>query len=155
MIRKPRLLKLFGSIAVATSIAVVGARTTAHASTFITDTLGGTGHAQAGPDVIGRYLTSHGQQVQGYRFITDTLGGNGRPYNAGAYVPGGASQQVAQAIQSLGKAPVPSPAAVQSVKGGSFLRWSNAWIDGVWAACLLLAAGAAAARTRQRRLAMA
>ena len=114
------LFKLVAAIAVAASIGALGAR---------------TAHAEA--------------------FITDTLGGNGHAYNRAAYVPGGSSQQVGQAIQSFGKAPVPSPAPVQSAQDGSLLRWSNAWIGGVWVAGLLLLAGAAAARTRQRRLALA
>lgn len=134
------IVKLIGSVAAALAIAVVGART-AKAQTFITDTLGGNGHPK--PAV-----------VQGYRLITDTLGGNGHAYNPRAYVPGGSSQHVSQAIQSAGKGPVPSPAPVQTVKDSSF-SWSNAWIGGVGVAALLLLAGAAVMRTRERRLAVA
>ena len=86
-------------------------------------------------------------------FITDTLGGNGRAYNPRAYVPGGSSQQLSQAIQSVGKSPVPSPAPVQTVTDSSF-SWNHAWIGGFGAAGLLLLAGAAVMRTRQRRPAM-
>jgi MYXO-CTERM domain-containing protein len=138
---KKQMVKVFGSIAVAASIAVVGART-AHAQTFITDTLGGNGHAQVA-------------SVQGYRFITDTLGGNGHAYNRGAYVYGGASQQVAQAIQSVGKTPSPVSSSLVARSTGSGIGWNDAWIPGVWAAGLLLLAGAAVMRSRQRRLAMA
>ena len=140
MFGKYHIVKLVGSVAAALAIAVVGART-AKAQTFITDTLGGNGHPQ--PAV-----------VQGYRLITDTLGGNGRAYNPRAYVPGGSSQQLSQAIQSVGKSPVPSPAPVQTVTDSSF-SWSHAWIGGFGAAGLLLLAGAAVMRTRQRRPAMA
>lgn len=158
MTRKHRLLKLFGAIAVATSIAVVGART-AHASSFITDTLGGNGHAKIvpAPDVIDRYLTSHGPQVQGYNFITDTLGGNGHAYSRGAYAYGGASQAVAQSIQSLGKAPSPAPSVEASSTGGSGFDWGNAEIGAGSAAALLLGllASGLVVRSNRRRVAAA
>jgi hypothetical protein len=73
------LLKFAGVLA-----AVVVAAPTALAGPFITDTLGGNGHAKVGN--------------QGYRFITDTLGGNGHAKAVRGYrfitdtlAPGGGS----------------------------------------------------------------
>ena len=138
---KKHMVKVFGSIAVAASIAVVGART-AHAAPFITDTLGGNGHPQVA-------------SVQGYRFITDTLGGNGHAYNRGAYVYGGASQQVGQAIQSLGKRPSPAPSVVTSTSDASS-SWRNVGIGaGTAAFLMLLLAGGMLARSNRHRVAAA
>jgi hypothetical protein len=125
MFGKSDMVKVFGSIAVAASIAVVGART-AHAQTFITDTLGGNGHAKV-------------SSVQGYRFITDTLGGSGRPsYNTHAYVEGGASQALAKAIQSFGRnEQSPAPSVVPST-GEAGSSWRNVGIGAGSAACLML-----------------
>lgn len=52
------------AIAVAVAAAPALATNTPHGTTFITDTLGGTGHPNQ-------------PAVQGNRFITDTLGGDG------------------------------------------------------------------------------
>jgi hypothetical protein len=192
MFSKSHTVKLVASIAVAGSIAVVGART-ACAQPFITDTLGGNGHAQASVQLTTDTLAPGGSmsnyhrwflieheatvdQPQGYRFVTDTLGGNGHPvasaiqslgmgdflaaglhrtaYDPNAYVPGGASQQVAQAIQSVGNTPSPVPSSPVA-QGSSGTDWGNAGIDAGAAAglMLLLAAGLAVRSTRRRVLA--
>jgi hypothetical protein len=133
MFGKSHMVKVFGSIAVAASIAVVGART-AHAQTFITDTLGGNGHAQASAP-----------------FITDTLGGNGHSYSGTAYVYGGASQVVAQAIQAGGKTPSPVPAP--PVAQANSTDWSGIGMSaGGAAALMLLLAAALAVRSTRRRV---
>jgi hypothetical protein len=170
MFSKSHRVKLVASIAVAASIAALAART-ACAQPFITDTLGGNGHAQASVQFTTDTLAPGGgmsndhrwflieheatvDQPQAYRFITDTLGGNGHSYSRSAYVPGGVSQQVAQAIQSAGKTPSPvspSPAA----QGSNGFDWRSVGIDlaGAAALLLLLAAGLAVRSTRRRVLA--
>jgi hypothetical protein len=103
---KSHAVKLVASIVVAASIAVVGART-AHAQTFITDTLGGNGHAKVA------------------------------------------------SVQGVGMTPSPVSSSPVARSTGSSIGWNDAWIPGVWAAGLLLLAGAAVMRSRQRRLATA
>ena len=159
MFGKHHMLKLAGGIATAASIAVVAAPSalgaqdnwyghavsltqSAHATTFITDTLGGNGHPK--------------QAVQGYRFITDTLGGNGHAgYNPAAYVYGGASPAVAKAIQALGNGQTPSPSVGSSPSGNGF-DWGDAGIGaGVAAGLMLLLLGGALLRTNSKRSVLA
>lgn len=122
--------------------AVVAAITTpapALGDTFITDTLApGGGHSSP-------YDTQ-----EGTTFITDTLGGNGHPYYRGAYVPGGSSQAVAHAIQSLGKQLAPTPAVVLAATGSGF-SWSDAGVGaGAATGALVALLGATLLVTRRR-----
>ncbi len=69
------LLTLTGVLA-----AIAVAAPAALADPFITDTLGGNGHAVPSYRIITDTLGGNGHAkagVQGYRFVTDTLGGNG------------------------------------------------------------------------------
>lgn len=157
------LKQLAGGIAIAASIAVVAVpsafSSTSSRSGLITDTLGGNGSAKAVPDVIERYVATHGAQptqVQGMRFITDTLGGNGhaaptRGYNPDAYVYGGASPAVAKAIQDLGNGRTAAP-SVTGGSGGTSFSWSDAGIGaGLAAGLVLLLLGGTRLRTHHRR----
>jgi hypothetical protein len=117
---------------------------------FTTDTLGGNGHVtKATPDVLARYVANHAgpvPQAQGYRFITDTLGGSGKVtkvshYNPQAYVYGGASPELARAIQARGYGGTASPPVAASTNSTGF-NWSDAGIGaGLIAAGLLLLCG--------------
>jgi hypothetical protein len=65
--------------------------------------LGAMSHrAVAAHDSWYAYATSLTKEQQAVPFITDTLAPGGRAYLPSAYVPGGASPAVGQAIQKLG-----------------------------------------------------
>lgn len=90
MFRKHYLLRLFGSIAVAASIAVVGARTANAGNSYDPNAYvyGGASQAVAQAIQSADYGSNrspatarHQEKVahaQGLHFITDTLGGNGQ-----------------------------------------------------------------------------
>jgi hypothetical protein len=149
------------------------ARSQAQGMRFITDTLGGNGYPKATPDVFERAVAIHEAlqaqsqaravlmaqaQVWGTRLSTDTLGGNGHPatkpsgYNPSAYVNGGATPTVAQAIQDLGNGVTPSTPSVTGGSSGTSFNWSDAGIGAGFAAgLLLLLAWGARLRTHNRR----
>jgi hypothetical protein len=137
---KTHLANLFAATAVCVCIAILAARSAVAGPAFVTDTLGGNGHAKQA-------------SIQGYRFITDTLGGNGRPsYLPSAYVHGGAGPTVAQAVQDRGWGRVPAPSATTST-GGSSIDWTRTGAGaGAAAACLLLLASFLRVRSTRRRV---
>jgi hypothetical protein len=163
------LERLSAGLALAAFVAVV-AIPSAGARTFITDTLGGNGHAKA--------------QSSGIRLITDTLGGNGhakvqstakapdalqRYYasihgatpaqvaggpgrNERAYVNAGMTAAVAA---SNDRAPFEAPSVSAPSTGGSGFDWSLTGIGAGIAAglALLLLLGGTRRRTHKRVLA--
>ena len=102
---------------------------------FITDTLGGNGSPKT--DVFERSVAIHEalQARAQARAIMARV--QGTHYNPGAYVNGGATPQVAKAIQDLGNGLTPAPSVTGGSSGNGF-SWSDAGLGAGLAASLLL-----------------
>jgi hypothetical protein len=154
-----RLRPFLGGIVVTAAIAVVGV------PSALASTNARVGSEASAPDAVARFLLNHRvavQQVVGYRFITDTLGGarqpvqvgqlqpsrftsdtiaDVNPYSPSAYVNGGASPAVAQAIQDHGFGPGQTPVVTGSSSGTSS-NWRDIGIAALGALLLVLLLGA-------------
>jgi hypothetical protein len=122
----------------------------------------GFGVAAAAPSALGghdtwyRNAVSQASSQPSVSFTTDTLGGNGqgtqvRGYNPQAYVYGGASPAVSNAIQARGFGRTAAPPVVASVSSGTSFQWGDAGIGAGIAAGLLLLLLLAGTRLRMHK----